>query len=523
MFKAVSVDRLRACGLRPGGELVCWGDNTWGAAAAPPGEFAAVDVEGRLSCGLRPGGEAECWGEPFVGGAEPPPGPSAAIEVRDTWRGAYACGLRADGAAECWGPRWVDESPEDAFSEPDFDGPRWRGTYPGGTFSSVSSRSWLACGIRPAGTVECWGPDLHPGLGVPAPETSALAAERDQGGARPVGVPAELEWVRGDLPGGPYVELSSGWYHTCGVRADRTVECFGATGRSPEGEFTAIDVDASGVCGVRSGGGVSCRYLRWEGWADRVPDLPLAPGERVAALDSTADGLHVLLNTGDIVRVFGFEGRRTERIAGPYVLFSAGHGLVVHHWAPHPSEEAAHVCAVDVGGLLKCRGYNLSGRTALPAPWLDDPPYRAVAAGFAHTCAIGATGGVVCWGDDRHGQTDSPEGSFTELGAGQWHTCGLRDDGEVVCWGDGPADYEQHFDDPPPGEIGVPPRGPFSSLAVGQWHSCALRPDGTAAGWLSYGPQTWAMYASDMSAGDLLPGESEGCLECFEEDGEMEP
>jgi len=130
---------------------------------------------------------------------------------------------------------------------------------------------------------------------------------------------------------------------------------------------------------------------------------------------------------------------------------------------------------------------------------------------------------VVCWGDDRYGQTDSPEGSFTELGAGQWHTCGLRSDGEVVCWGDGPADYDQHFDDPPPGEIGVPPRGPFSSLAVGEWHSCALRPDGTAACWLSYGPQTWAMYASDMSAGDLLPGESEGCLECFEEDGEMEP
>ncbi|MCY3560298.1 MAG: hypothetical protein OXH20_03895 [bacterium] len=104
VLEAVSVDRMHACGLRSGGEGVveCWGDNTWGAAAPPPGEFTAIDVEGRLSCGLRPGGEAECWGEPLFGDAEPPPGPFTAIQVRDTWRGTYVCALRADGTAACW-------------------------------------------------------------------------------------------------------------------------------------------------------------------------------------------------------------------------------------------------------------------------------------------------------------------------------------------------------------------------------------------------------------------------------------
>jgi hypothetical protein len=490
-FTAVRGARRHGCGLRPGGEVECWGDNTWGAATPPPGRFVAVAVGGRVSCGLRVGGEVECWGY-RDGGAEPPPGQFTAIEVRAWPDDAVRCGLRADRSAVCW-TSWRDVEPGDAFAEPDFTDPAWRGTHPGGTFEVISTWNHNACGIRPDRTVECWSPSLPPGAGVPDPETPL------GGSAMPVreprrGVPGRLAWVDGDLPGGSYVALASGWYYTCGIHPDRTVTCHGATTASPDGEFTAIHVgDYYRGCGLRPGGEVACWHLK-NGHAAPEPDFSLAPTEyvitsteHVITFGKQHEGFCTLVDSGEVVCLsYAYDPPRVERRPGPYSQISFGGGLVVKYLAPHPSEESRHACAIDPSGRLECWGDNDSGQTALPPRWLDDPPYRAVAAGFAHSCAIGASGAVVCWGDDRHEQTQSPPGEFTALGAGQWHTCGLRSDGEAVCWGDGLAGIDQEFDAPPPERPTEAPPGPYTSLAVGQWHTCGLRPDGTATCWFNY-------------------------------------
>ena len=482
-FTAVSASN-HGCGLRVGGEVECWGDNTWGAASPPPGEFAAVDVSSRLSCGLRPGGEVVCWGDSRSGATEPPAGRFVAVEARYE----YACGLRPDGTAECWGRGWDPESgdPGSVFAAPDFGAPAWRGTYPGGIFSAVSASSRSACGIRPGGAVECWSPYWPPGAGVPDPGAPALVVDRSQGGVEPVGVPEELAWVQGDLPGGPYVALDSGGYHTCGVHPDRTVTCHGADARSPDGEFTTIHVVNSRVCEIRPGGEVACWGVA-SGNAVPALDFSLAPTENVITLASPRDRFCALVDSGEFVCLnYHYDPPRVERRPGPYSQVTVGGGLLVYYGASGVSKTSSHACAIDPRGRLECWGDNDSGQTALPPRWLDDPPYRAVAAGFAHSCAIGASGAVVCWGDDRHDQTQSPPGEFTALGAGQWHTCGLRSDGEIVCWGDGPAALDQEYDDPPPERPSEPPPGPYTSLAVGQWHSCGLRPDGTATCWLNY-------------------------------------
>lgn len=481
-FAAVRGGRWHGCGLRPGGAAVCWGDNTWGAATPPPGRFVAIEVGGRLSCGLRAGGEAVCWGSNRRGEAEPPPGPFTAIEVWASWQGDLGCGLRPGGEALCWGPPWVDVSPGEVFAEADFADPAWRGTRPGGTFSAVSALGLYACGIRPDGTAECWSPHLPPGAGVPDPDLPLGGSAVSVPETARLGVPERLAWVDGELPGGPYAALDSGWYHTCGIRPDRTVACHGTTTAAPIGEFATIHVGGSRGCGIRPDGEVACWSLE-TGDAAPAPDLSLAPTENVTTV---AAGGCALLDSGDVVCTVGMWVRLPDRVEGPYEQISVGDGLVVPYLAPHPSEESIHACAIDPRGRLDCWGDNDSGQTALPAPWLDDPPYSAVAAGFAHSCAIGASGAVICWGDDRHGQTRSPSGEFTALGAGQWHTCALRADGEIICWGDGPAEHDQEYDDPPPQRPSEPPPGPHTALAAGQWHTCALRPDGTATCWLNY-------------------------------------
>jgi hypothetical protein len=81
----------------------------------------------------------ECWGEaPF-----PPTGEFTAISAGNDG----ACGIRPDGTVTCWGPGasidlW-DLPPE------------------GVKFSAVDASYTNVCGITTAGDVRCWGDALH--------------------------------------------------------------------------------------------------------------------------------------------------------------------------------------------------------------------------------------------------------------------------------------------------------------------------------------------------------------------------
>lgn len=104
-------------------------------------DFVAADSGHRWGCGLRAGGEVVCWGTPQWLGVgnpppgpwPPPPGPFDAVAVGDL----VACARRPDGTVHCFGP-----------SAP-------RGTM--GRFLSVSRAGEGVCGVRVDGAVACWG------------------------------------------------------------------------------------------------------------------------------------------------------------------------------------------------------------------------------------------------------------------------------------------------------------------------------------------------------------------------------
>ena len=509
-YTAMSGGRNFGCGLRAGGEITCWGSNRSGAASPPPGSFTAIDVDSYLGCGLRPDGEAVCWGFVEYGGlGDPPPGPFTAIEVRWASGGGYACGLRAGATADCWGPTAALRGiiPAEVFALPDFaTDPRWRGSVPGGPISGIEmspSVSRRACGIHSDGEVVCWSPEWPPGAwtsgefprGDPGGDDDMTA-----GGGDPVcdrqfdarqcrGVPRGLDWVQGDVSGGSYVALDSGWYDTCGLRSDGTVDCWGDTPGSPQGQFSAIEDGGIGY-GIRPDGEV----VRWgrvgrdssgRGVYEVAPStLLVAPvGRRFVALDSGLYDVCGLLDDGALVCTHDLPDL-TEQ-GGPFTRFSVGGGddyRPERDW-DYTIQEHGFVCAIRADGGIDCWGANHRGQAT---PALDIAPYSDVTTGFAHTCAIGAGGEVICWGDDRYDQTKSPPGAFGAISAGQWHTCGLRPDGNIDCWGNGPANFDLSYDAPPPDRPTEPPAGPFTAIAAGFWHTCALRPDGEVTCWLSY-------------------------------------
>lgn len=116
-----------------------------------------------------------------------------------------------------------------------------------------------------------------------------------------------------------------------------------------------------------------------------------------------------------------------------------------------------HTCDL-INGQISCWGSNRSGQVGLAS---TDEEYLFktepvdlgetavdIALGGAHTCAVGESGKVFCWGDNEHGQlgyettrgfSRTPEvvdlQEAVAIAAGEDHTCAVLTNGGVRCWG----------------------------------------------------------------------------------------
>ena len=63
--------------------------------------------------------------------------------------------------------------------------------------------------------------------------------------------------------------MSAGPWHTCGVRSNGSVACWGSNqfgqATPPAGSFVSVNVEALYTCGVRSNGSVACWGLYTRG------------------------------------------------------------------------------------------------------------------------------------------------------------------------------------------------------------------------------------------------------------------
>ena len=109
---------------------------------------------------------------------------------------------------------------------------------------------------------------------------------------------------------------------------------------------------------------------------------------------------------------------------------------------------ASHTCAATSDGVVWCWGdssirqlgtegnYYGTG-TRVPVSGFVDGVV-ALAAGYAHTCALRSGGDVHCWGNNYYGQTGFLRllpSDATAVAAGSGHSCALTRAGEVRCWG----------------------------------------------------------------------------------------
>jgi alpha-tubulin suppressor-like RCC1 family protein len=318
-------------------------------------------------------------------------------------------------------------------------------------WNSISAGDNHTCGTRSDGKLYCWGNNEEGEVGDGSPSGPVYA---------PLRIGSFADWA----------QASAGGNHTCGVRKNGKLYCWGYDnfGQIGDGASTGAtsprrigsfedwaNVSASyrHTCGVRKNGKLYC-------WGrDTFGQI----GDGDVANDHAAPS-----------RIGTFED---------WVRVDAG---------------GHHTCGVRANGKLYCWGHDYNGQVGDGADTGATSPRRIgtfedwsrVAAGLSHTCGVRTNGKLYCWGYGEFGQVgDSEEdllaesprriGSFEDwsrIAAGDSHTCGARTNGKLYCWGS--DSYGQIGDDD--GTHAIAPRRVSSSedwatVTAGENHSCGIR------------------------------------------------
>ena len=217
-------------------------------------------------------------------------------------------------------------------------------------------------------------------------------------------------------------QVSSGNVYTCALKTDKTVVCWGndgyglVTGGAGLTSVAQVSAGANVACALKADGTVVC-------WGDDTFSELTVPTGLATVAQVSAGAYHACaLKTDKTVVCWGNNNDREA--TAPTGLASVA----------QVSAGAYHTCALKTDGTVACWGYNYFGQAIVPAELTS---VTQISAGVFHTCALKTDGTVVCWGYNYDGETTVPDGltSVAEVSAGQYHTCALKTDGTVVCWG----------------------------------------------------------------------------------------
>ena len=279
-------------------------------------------------------------------------------------------------------------------------------------------------------------------------------AGRTVGGATLV---ALVLLVAGPASAGAAVQVTAGGGHTCAIKIDNSVVCWGLNSHgqatAPPGSFRSISAGGLHSCGVRSDSSVTC-------WGKNDDGEATAPPGSFSSV--SAGGDHSCgLRTDSTLVCWGRNTQSPPHNVAPVGSFSSvdAGDTAGSTWS----------CAVRTNGEIVCWGYNSFGRG-------NPPPgaFSAVGTGGTHGCALNLASGIACWGGYSSNGAPMPlppAGIFSAISSGYDHTCAIRNDETLACLGD---DTDGRA---------TPPAGTFGSLTAGYSHNCAVRTGGAVACW----------------------------------------
>jgi alpha-tubulin suppressor-like RCC1 family protein len=172
-------------------------------------------------------------------------------------------------------------------------------------------------------------------------------------------------------------QVAAGWDHSCALKADGSVRCWGST-------LAVIDgAPTSALTAIAAGNGFSCGIVA----ADQSL---ICWGVDTSGIASTPPGTYQQVSAGD-----------------------------------------THACALSTTGTIECWGSGPYGQLNKPAG-----VFTSISVGASHSCAMSSTGASTCWGNNGYGEVDAYSGTFAAIDAGGLYKRAiLQSDNSLDCWG----------------------------------------------------------------------------------------
>ena len=464
------------CKIDDVGDAYCDGSYTNPGLLYNAGPWVDIGagMQSSVACFLDPAGGVACFGDDGGDGRLSP----AAGTYTSVDTGQYhACGQHPDGTLSCWGAsggHWQDYDQVD-------------GT-PGTVFAQYSTGQRHNCAVTDAGAVSCWGRGVEGQTTVPPGTYSKVAAGNyhscgllTDGSITCWGTDNWLDAPFESPLGSDFVDVLSGPDHACGEHADGTLECWGndqagETVPPFHEEWTTLDLrkDGTDYCGVTVDGYADCGGVAYPRLVPDVPVLDISVQENSMCW-VLADGTLACSGAIDAPPA----GTFTEVDIDDYLGCARDGAGYLTCWDATADAPAEPVSTFAVGAGIACALTSADGTLSCwgPDPAVPSTPvgsgYLDVAAGNAHACAIDAAGELTCWGSNSAGQLDAPAGTWMQVGAGFETSCAVAVDGTVTCWGDDSRGVASD----------VPVEGVFVEVEVGNFSACARRPSGRVACW----------------------------------------
>jgi alpha-tubulin suppressor-like RCC1 family protein len=346
------------------------------------------------------------------------------------------------------------------------------------------------------------------------------------------------------------VAVTVGGDHSCALRSDHTVECWGNAverGNDPNLPDPPFDTpapvvnltDASSIaagsahtCALIDDGTVKCWGTNFDG---QIGNAGAAGTAGTPLTVSNLTGATAIASSASSEHNCALLGDGTVSCWGKGTSGQLGQGMNVGSHVPVPvaglsqvtalAVGGAHTCALISGGTVKCWGSNFNGQ--LGSGTVGSPDQLApttvpglggvtqLLAGDQFTCALLSGGTVTCWGDNTYHELGTTGASRTttatvgglsnvvDLFLGGNSACAVTSAGAALCWGDdgagqlGNATPQPDFITP----TAIANLVDVSSVAVSVTHGCAVKTDGTAWCWGSGGSGTLGAGPSVFNSG----------------------
>jgi len=369
----------------------------------------------------------------------------------------HACGVANDGSLWCWGKNLYGQLGDnsnvdkDVATQENSHSLNWKQVSAGGDHT---------CGVKISGQLFCWGNGSYGQLGNAA------------------GTFIQMTPVRENSQATNWKQVSGGYDHTCAVKTNGTLYCWGYNLDGELGDSTlankntptqaGTDTNWSQVaasyyhtCAVKTNGTLYC-------WGSN--------SKGVLGLGSSANSWY----------------SSPQQVGSDTNWKQVGGG---------PRAEL-HTCAVKTTGELYCWGSDDYGQMGLgtnpnfylaPTKVGSDLDWNEVADGYGFTCATKTDNTLYCWGYNFYGQVGDAsltnrrtpvqvgsDNTWSNISAGYMNTCGAKSGNTGHCWG-----YNQY------GQLGNGTTGfkmipnqvgsdtNWTQVLTGDMHTCSVKSDNT--------------------------------------------